>query len=127
MDVFTGFLYIVRSILALGAIILLANFVLKKLQKYSIQQTKVIHILERVSVTKSSALALVKIGSQYYLMSLTENSSEILKEYSKDEAEEIEKQIQENKESEHDYSDVLSSLNGVREKYQKMFEEKMMK
>ena len=124
MDVLTGIAYIVRSIFALAAIILLANFILKKLQDYSTNQNQSIEILERVSVTKASALALVKVGSQIYLMSLTENDSEILRELSTEEVAVIEKQQVERKEKNEEASTLLESLKNFQDKYQEMFSNK---
>lgn len=124
MDVLTGIAYIVRSIFALAAIILLANFILKKLQDYSTNQNQSIEILERVSVTKASALALVKVGGQIYLMSLTENDSEILRELSTEEVAVIEKQQVERKEKNEEASTLLESLKKFQDKYQEMFSNK---
>lgn len=124
MDVLTGIAYIVRSIFALAAIILLANFILKKLQDYSTNQNQSIEILERVSVTKASALALVKVGGQIYLMSLTENDSEILRELSTEEVAVIEKQQVERKEKNEEASTLLESLKNFQDKYQEMFSNK---
>ena len=124
MDVLTGIAYIVRSIFALAAIILLANFILKKLQDYSTNQNQSIEILERISVTKASALALVKVGGQIYLMSLTENDSEILRELSTEEVAVIEKQQVERKEKNEEASTLLESLKNFQDKYQEMFSNK---
>lgn len=124
MDVLTGIAYIVRSIFALAAIILLANFILKKLQDYSTNQNQSIEILERVSVTKASALALVKVGGQIYLMSLTENDSEILRELSTEEVAVIEKQQVERKEKNEEASTLLESLKNFQDEYQEMFSNK---
>lgn len=124
MDVLTRIAYIVRSIFALAAIILLANFILKKLQDYSTNQNQSIEILERVSVTKASALALVKVGGQIYLMSLTENDSEILRELSTEEVAVIEKQQVERKEKNEEASTLLESLKNFQDKYQEMFSNK---
>lgn len=121
MDVLTGIFYIVRSLLALAVIIFLANVVLKKLQQYSSQSNQSIQILERVSVSKASALALVKIGGQIYLMSLTETSSEILRELSAAEVQVIEKQQLEIEEKQADAPTLLDTLKEFQKKYQEMF------
>lgn len=89
MDWTTGAGYIVKSIVALMVIILLANILLKKLNSFSGKQHGTIQVIERLPVSKSSSLAIVKIGKQVYLMSLSDNSSEILKEFTASEAKEI--------------------------------------
>lgn len=83
-------LYILRSIVALVIVIWLANLALKYLNKYSNHKTRLIQIIERISVSKTSSLAIVKIVDTYYLMSFSENTSETLHKFSQEEAEDIE-------------------------------------
>lgn len=94
--------YILRSIFALIVIIWLANVLLRKLNSYMQGQSKAIQIIERFSISKNSSLTIVKILNNYYLMSFNENSSEILKEFTTEEIDEI-TQIMQNQE---DYNPV---------------------
>lgn len=81
--------YVLRSIFALLVIIWLANVLLKKLNSYTQGQSKAMKIIERFSISKNSSLLIVKILDNYYLMSVNENNSEILKEFTADEVNKI--------------------------------------
>jgi len=85
------FLYVLRSIIALIVVIWLVNVILKYLNQYTNKQTKVIEIIERISVSKTSSLPIVKVLSQYYLFSFSENSSKMLREFTEEEAKAIHK------------------------------------
>lgn len=89
------FLYTLRSIIALIGVLWLANFVLKYIDQYANKQTKSIQVIERTSVSKSSSLAIVKIMEQYYVMSISEHSTEILERLSDEDIQILEKQIKE--------------------------------
>lgn len=95
-----SFLYILRSIAALIVVIWLANVALKYLNKYSNHKTRSIQIIERISVSKTSSLAIVKIVNDYYLMSFSENTSETLQKFSHEEAKEIEARQKEQEQQE---------------------------
>ncbi|WP_051258432.1 flagellar biosynthetic protein FliO [Atopococcus tabaci] len=81
--------YLFKSGAALVFIIFLANVLLKKLHTFSGNKKGAIAIVERIPVGKSSSLAIAEIAGSYYLMSLTETGSEILKEFSAEEAREL--------------------------------------
>lgn len=127
-----SFLYVVRSIVALVVVIWLANVVLKYLNKYSNHTTKSIQIVERISVSKTSSLAIVKIVGNYYLMSFSENSSETIKQFSEAEVKEIEAKLvlQEasdpvNAVKEFDFSRLKEfDLKDLKSKYSQLFEQK---
>lgn len=68
-------------------VIFMANGILKYLNSYMMGKNRFIKIIERVAVNKNSALAIVKICDQYYLMSLSEDRNEILRELDKGELE----------------------------------------
>lgn len=127
-----SFLYVVRSIVALVVVIWLANVVLKYLNKYSNNTTKSIQIVERISVSKTSSLAIVKIVGNYYLMSFSENSSETIKQFSEAEVKEIEAKLalQEasdpvNAVKEFDFSRLKEfDLKDLKSKYSQLFEQK---
>lgn len=83
------FIDIVQMVLALALIILLANFLLKKLGSFQKSTSQIIKIIERVPVSKSSSLCIVQIESDYMLMSISESSNEIIKTFTDKEKEAI--------------------------------------
>ena len=78
-------LYILRTLVALVIVIWLANVAIKYLNNYSKNDMRNIQIVERISVSKASSLAIVKIVNEYYLMSFSEDKNEIIQKFSKDE------------------------------------------
>ena len=84
MDI-DSFFSLIQTLIILAIVIFLANWILKYLNKYMTGKTKLIKIIERTQVNKNSYLSVVQICGQYYLMSFNENSSEILKELSEKE------------------------------------------
>ncbi len=118
------FNYVLRSIFALILIIWLANVLLGKLNKYTQGQSKSIQIIERFSIGKSSSLAIVKVVEKYYLMSLNENSNEILKEFTADEVDEMLEIMQDQTASTP--SQLFTDMNvaKIKDKYTKFFEKK---
>lgn len=91
-----SFIYILRSILALIVVVWVANIALRYLNNLSIHDKKSIQIVERISVSKASSLAIVKIVNDYYLMSFSDNSTETLQKFTHEEVIEIEKRIEMN-------------------------------
>lgn len=90
-----GFEQVLQMILALGVIILLANYLLKKLNTLTRSSSAVIKVIERVPVSKTSSLSIVQINSEYMLMSMTETTNEVLKTFSKEEKEAIQQRLAE--------------------------------
>ncbi|NLY45176.1 MAG: hypothetical protein GX053_04205 [Tissierella sp.] len=99
MDV-DSFFSLIQALIILAIVIFLANWILKYLNKYMTGRTKLIKIVERIQVNKNSYLGLAEICGQYYLMSFNENSSEILKELSKEEIHDL---LVESEEEGHKY------------------------
>ena len=85
--------YIIKSLAMLVAVILLANYLLKYLSRYQSQRNQHIQVIEKLSVTKDSALSIVKIGETFYLMSFASRKNEILKEFSPAEQAELNAKI----------------------------------
>ncbi|OJF90885.1 flagellar biosynthetic protein FliO [Alkalibacterium sp. 20] len=88
-----------QMLLALGATVLLANFSLKKLNKYSHSTSEVIKVIERVPVSKSSSLSIVQVESEYLLMSISETKSEVIKTFTQKEKEAIQKRLIQSRQS----------------------------
>lgn len=82
-----GIVYLFKSMGALVLVLFLANVALKQLNRTMAKQQRVIHILERLSVGKNASLAIAKVGESYYLMSLSDSQSTILKELTEEEVE----------------------------------------
>ncbi|PRY77513.1 flagellar biosynthetic protein FliO [Alkalibacterium olivapovliticus] len=88
-----NFIDIIQMIIALVVIVFLANFLLKKLNSIQQPTSQVIKIIERVQVSKSSSLSIVQIESDYLLMSLSETSNEVIKTFTEEEKEAIQKRL----------------------------------
>lgn len=84
---------ILQMIIALVLIVLLANFLLKKLNGFQQPSSQVIKIIERVQVSKSSSLSIVQVGSEYLLMSISETSNEVIKTFTAEEKEAIQQRL----------------------------------
>ena len=113
--------YILRSIVALIGVIWLANYALKYLNKYSNHSKRSIQIIERISVSKSSSLAIVKIVDDYYLMSFSETTSETLRQFSKEEVEKIETRIEQQEQSDPVQTFKRLDFKELKEKYSSYF------
>lgn len=117
------FIHILRSIAGLIVVIWLANVSLKFLNKYTNQDTKSMQVVERLSVHKASSLAIVKIVDDYYLMSFSEQKTETLRKFSKEEAIEIEKRLAAQKEQTQPTEALKNfDLSAVKEKFAQYFE-----
>ena len=66
-------------IIFLIVIIYAINWTLKYLNRYTNQSSEAIEVIQRLSVSKSSSLAIVKILDQHYIMSLSESQNQIIK------------------------------------------------
>ena len=82
---------LIRMIVFLVVLLYAANQLLKYMNNRSQQfGDKKLQVLERVAVSKSSAIGIVKILDKYYVMSLAEQTNEIMREL---EPEEIERYL----------------------------------
>jgi len=88
-----GFADIGQMLVALSVTVLLANFLLKKLNNVSRSSSEVIKVIERVPVSKSSSLSIVQVESEYMLMSISETKSEVIKTFTQEEKEAIQKRL----------------------------------
>lgn len=80
---------VLQMLFALAVIIMLANYLLKKLNTFTRTSSKIINVIERVPVSKNSSLCIVQVESDYLLMSLSDSSSEIIKTFTPEEKEAI--------------------------------------
>ncbi len=79
---------LIRMIVFLVVLLYAANQLLKYMNNRSQQfGDKKLQVLERVAVSKSSAIGIVKILDKYYVMSLAEQTNEIMRELEPEEVE----------------------------------------
>ena len=120
-------LYILRTLVALVIVIWLANVAIKYLNNYSKNDMRNIQIVERISVSKASSLAIVKIVNEYYLMSFSEDKNEIIQKFSKDEVFEIEERL-ELKEANNPTEKIKTiDFKETKDKFAQYFEQAMKK
>ena len=120
-------LYILRTLVALVIVIWLANIAIKYLNNYSKNDMRNIQIVERISVSKASSLAIVKIVNDYYLMSFSEDKNEIIQKFSKDEVFEIEERL-EHKEANNPTEKIKTiDFKETKDKFAQYFEQAMKK
>lgn len=75
-----GFEFVMKSMAALVVIIVAANYLIKQLNRLALNGTKHLRIIERMPLSKTSSLYIVEVQGKYYLMSVTEQRNDILKE-----------------------------------------------
>ena len=118
-------LYILRTLVALVIVIWLANVAIKYLNNYSKNDMRNIQIVERISVSKASSLAIVKIVNDYYLMSFSEDKNEIIQKFSKDEVFKIEERL-EHKEANNPTEKIKTiDFKETKDKFAQYFEQAM--
>lgn len=91
MDVL-GLDYLWKSVISLIVIIWAANYLLRKLSKFTEQGTRNLRIVERMPLSQKSSLCIVKVLDKYYLMSCTEQHNEIIRELEEGEVGSLSKQ-----------------------------------
>ena len=106
-----------QMLFALLLIIILANFLLKRLDRINQVRSKAIKIIERVPVSKSSSLCIVQIGTQYMLMSFSESGNEVIKEFSQKEKEDIQKRIHQQTQDTKNITDLKKITGDLKGKY----------
>ncbi|WP_086952490.1 MULTISPECIES: flagellar biosynthetic protein FliO [Vagococcus] len=80
---------IFKSIVFLFAVIVLIRITLSYMNKFNQKQSKNIEILEKLTVGKESSMAIVLVCQKYYLMSMTSERNELIKELSTEEITQI--------------------------------------
>lgn len=112
-----GISQFLQMLFALFLIIILANFLLKRLDRMNQVRSKAIKIIERVPVSKSSSLCIVQIGTQYMLMSFSESGNEVIKEFSQKEKEDIQKRIHQQTQDTKNITDLKKITGDLKGKY----------
>ncbi|MDT2815868.1 flagellar biosynthetic protein FliO [Vagococcus carniphilus] len=85
----TSFFLLFKSIVFLVVIILLIQITLTYVNKFNQTQSKNIEIIEKLSVSKDSSMAIVLVCGSYYLMSLTPSGNQMIKKLNEIEVREI--------------------------------------
>ena len=78
---------LMQTFMALIAVLILAYVVLRFTKRISIGQSRYIEILEKVPLHNQTFLAVVRVGQEYFLASVTSSEVKILKEVSKEDME----------------------------------------
>lgn len=112
-----GISQFLQMLFVLFLIIILANFLLKRLDRMNQVRSKAIKIIERVPVSKSSSLCIVQIGTQYMLMSFSESGNEVIKEFSQKEKEDIQKRIHQQTQDTKNITDLKKITGDLKGKY----------
>lgn len=76
---------IIKMVVILIVILYLVVQALKFLNKQMNPENSILQVLQRISVSKSSSIAIVKMFDRYYVMSISENQNQIIKELTLDE------------------------------------------
>lgn len=87
----------IQVIVMLLVVIYLINFTIKYLAKHTNQNNLGMQVLQKMPVTKTSSLAIVKILDQYYLMSLAEQQNQILRELNAEEQAQLVEELEQRK------------------------------
>ncbi len=112
---FSSFFTLIQTIILLLIVIGIANISLRYLNKHMKKHNRLIKVIERVSISNNSSIAIVEICGDYYLMSFTSADNRILKKLEKEKMEDIIKEIKNNKDLTID-KNLLSNILGMREK-----------
>lgn len=111
---------IIKNLIILGIVIVLANIVLRYVNRYMTKNNNIIKIIERLSTNKDSSICVVMISGEYYLMSFTKESHTILKDLDREEIEDILKEKRENLDEEFKFE--LGYFKNMKEKTKNYFE-----
>lgn len=80
---------LIKGIFFLIVVLLLANYAIRFLNRYVNQNTQNLEIIERLAVSKESSLCIVRMCGTYYFMTVGQSSSDIIRELTSEEVEEI--------------------------------------
>jgi flagellar protein FliO/FliZ len=80
---------LLQTFVALLAVIALAYVVLRSGRKLSMGNQYLVTILEKTTLSNQSYLAVIKVGANYHLISVTSGNVSILKDMEREEVEQI--------------------------------------
>ena len=76
---------IIKMVVFLIVILYLVVQALKFLNKQMNPENSILQVIQRISVSKSTSISIVKMFDRYYVMSISENQNQIIKELTLDE------------------------------------------
>ncbi|MFT9371984.1 flagellar biosynthetic protein FliO [Liquorilactobacillus hordei] len=117
MDIYIA---VFKTIIFLIIIIFMINICLKYLGKYTNQSKRNFRIIQKIAVSKTSAIGIVQIIDTYYVMSFSENRNEILKELNDYEVTQLLDSLENPKSSENNGKDFKQILQGMNDKIQEL-------
>lgn len=78
-----------KSIVFLFAVIVLIRITLNYMNKFNQKQSKNIEVIEKLTVGKESSISIIVVCQKYYLMSMTSEHNEMIKELTDEEVTQI--------------------------------------
>lgn len=76
---------IIKMVIFLLIILYLISQSLKFLNKQINPENEILQVVQRISVSKTSSIAIVQMFNKYYVMSISEQQNQIIKELSEEE------------------------------------------
>lgn len=76
---------IIKMVIFLLIILYLISQSLKFLNKQINPENEILQVIQRISVSKTSSIAIVQMFNKYYVMSISEQQNQIIKELSEEE------------------------------------------
>ncbi|UNL43406.1 flagellar biosynthetic protein FliO [Ligilactobacillus agilis] len=83
-------LAVVRLIIGLAVVIFLINVLMRYLNKYTTQNNDSLRLVLRVALSKNLSLGIVEILGTYYVVSMSEQKLEIIRQLDAEEIEQLE-------------------------------------
>lgn len=83
-------LAVVRLIIGLAVVIFLINVLMRYLNKYATQNNDSLRLVLRVALSKNLSLGIVEILGSYYVVSMSEQKLEIIRQLDAEEIEQLE-------------------------------------
>lgn len=83
-------LAVVRLIIGLAVVIFLINVLMRYLNKYTTQNNDSLRLVLRVALSKNLGLGIVEILGSYYVVSMSEQKLEIIRQLDAEEIEQLE-------------------------------------
>ncbi|MDM8279939.1 flagellar biosynthetic protein FliO [Ligilactobacillus agilis] len=83
-------LAVVRLIIGLAVVIFLINVLMRYLNKYTTQNNDSLRLILRVALSKNLSLGIVEILGSYYVVSMSEQKLEIIRQLEATEIEQLE-------------------------------------
>ena len=83
-------LAVIRLIIGLAVVIFLINVLMRYLKKYTTQSNDSLRLVLRVAISKNLSLGIVEVLGSYYVVSMSEQKLEIIRQLDTKEIEQLE-------------------------------------